>query len=76
MSDHTTTAPDTAIIAGMVENARLRREKARLREALQWYEKIVGECNRRGQEGEDARNALAQDVGSRARIALQEDRDE
>ena len=47
-------------------------ERDRLREALEWYEKIVGECNRRGQEGEDARNAIAQDMGKRARTALQE----
>ena len=54
----------------------LEDERDRLRKALEWYEKIVGECNRRGQEGEDARNALAQDVGSKARTALQDDRDE
>ena len=33
MSDHTTSAPDTAIIAGMVGIERLRRENARLRKA-------------------------------------------
>ena len=56
--------------------AALDDERDQLREALEWYEKIVGECNRRGKEGEDARNALAQDVGSRARKVLQEDRDD
>ena len=64
------------LTAAACENADLKAERDRLREALQWYEEIVGECNRRGQEGEDARNALAQDVGARARTALQEDRDE
>jgi hypothetical protein len=47
-------------------------DRDRLQETLQWYEKIVGECNRRGREGDDARNALAQDIGQRARAALQE----
>ena len=52
--------------------AKLEAERDRLREALEWYEKIVGECNRRGREGDDARNAIAQDMGKRARTALQE----
>jgi len=34
MTERITTAPDTAIIAGMVEIERLRRKNARLREAL------------------------------------------
>jgi deoxyhypusine synthase len=45
-------------------------ERDRLREALEWYEKTVGDCNRDGKEGDNARNALAQDVGKRARAAL------
>ena len=55
--------------------ARVTAERDRLREALEWYEKIVGDCNRRGREGDDARNAIAQDMGKRARTALKEDRD-
>lgn len=35
MNDLTTTMPDTAVIAGMVEIERLRRENGRLRELVQ-----------------------------------------
>lgn len=56
--------------------ARVTAERDRLREALRWYEKVVGECNRRGRAGDDARHTLARDIGAKARAALQEDRDE
>ena len=61
-----------ARIAGPGQVIVAAEDYNRLREALEWYEKIVGECNRRGREGDDARNAIAQDMGKRARTALQE----
>ena len=72
---HRTTPPDpsTEEYRRWMEN--IVAERDRLREALEWYEKIVGDCNRRGREGDDARNAIAQDMGKRARTALKEDRD-
>jgi len=67
MSDHTTTMPDTAIIAGMVEIERLRRKNARLREVL---EDISA-------EGRHARSgSTAYRMAVIARKALQEDSDE
>lgn len=54
----------------------LEAECDRLREALEWYAKTVSDCNRSGREGDDARNALAQDIGKRASAALQEAEDD
>ena len=67
---------DEGYYVDYIEYAKLGAERDRLREALQWYEKIVSECNRHGAEGDIARGALAQDVGSKARAALKEDGDE
>ncbi|MFW5955166.1 MAG: hypothetical protein ACOCSK_00310 [Rhodothermales bacterium] len=47
-------------------------EIARLREALSWYEIHVFNARRVGSEGEDARRALDQDGGKKARAALAE----
>jgi hypothetical protein len=41
----------------------------RLEEALSWYESKVEDCNRHGSEGVAARNALAKDLGLKAREA-------
>jgi hypothetical protein len=53
-----------------IDCKQLQAENARLREALVWYEKWVGECNRDGREGDIARNRLAKDVGHTASAAL------
>ena len=41
----------------------------RLEEALTWYESTVSDCNRHGPQGDAARQALAQDRGSKAKEA-------
>jgi hypothetical protein len=41
----------------------------RLEEALTWYESKVSDCNRRGPEGDAARDALAKDLGHKAKEA-------
>ena len=41
----------------------------RLEEALAWYESTVSDCNRHGPQGDAARNALAQDLGRKAKEA-------
>jgi exonuclease VII small subunit len=41
----------------------------RLEEALAWYEPTVFDCNRIGPQGDAARRALAQDLGSKAKEA-------
>jgi cell shape-determining protein MreC len=50
---------------------KLESENKQLRDALQWYSKTVGNCNRRGTEGDVARQRLAKDVGKRADEALE-----
>ena len=45
-------------------------EIARLREALVWYEEKTHNCRKLVSEGDDARHALNNDGGSRARTAL------
>ena len=47
-------------------NAANERIK-RLEEALTWYESKVSECNRYGPEGDAARDALAKDLGRKAK---------
>ena len=44
-------------------NVRIKR----LEEALTWYESKVSECNRHGPEGDAARDALAKDLGRKAK---------
>lgn len=46
-------------------NARIKR----LEEALTWYESKVSDCNRHGPEGDAAREALAKDLGRKAKEA-------
>lgn len=55
------------------ETCALRAENERLREALEWYKAQVGGCNRYGSDGDKCRDALAKDIGERARAALQAD---
>jgi DNA repair ATPase RecN len=50
--------------------AELEAEIARLREALNWYEKQANDCRKITREGDDARYALDRDGGERARAAL------
>ena len=51
-------------------NLELAHERIkRLEEALSWYEVKVEDCNRHGSEGVAARNALAKDLGLKAREA-------
>ena len=45
MTERTTTAPDTVIIAGLVEIERLRRENNRLREALREVMPVLETCD-------------------------------
>lgn len=49
---------------------RLRAEVERLRAALDWYAPNLADCNRYGNEGDHARQKLANDRGMRARDAL------
>lgn len=51
-------------------------ERERLREALQWYECRVRDCNKKTEVGDTARQMLATDHGRRAREALKGDGDE
>jgi hypothetical protein len=44
-------------------NERIKR----LEEVLTWYETKVSECNRHGPEGDAARDALAKDLGLKAK---------
>ena len=49
------------------EVPRLLDRIKRLEEALSWYESKVEDCNRYGSEGDAARNALAKDLGLKAK---------
>jgi len=53
------------------ENRKLKAENERLREALEFYKINSGDCNRIGEDGKNARNRLAKDVGKKAEEALQ-----
>lgn len=50
--------------------APAKADNERLREALRWYEEKVAECRKIGSLGDNARQALDRDGGSRARDAL------
>lgn len=50
----------------------LQAENAKLREALEWYRGNVSWCNNFGREGTEARDRLAEDLGNKARAALEE----
>lgn len=66
MSDHATTMPDNAIMAGMVEIERLRRENNRLREALEKMldpEKAGVATYEIGVMQDIARDALGEEAG-------------
>lgn len=52
------------------ERDAAQAEAREYREALEWYESKAHYCNARSTEGESARNALAKDIGGRARAAL------
>ena len=47
------------------QNQRIKR----LEEALTWYESKAEDCNRHGSEGVAARDALANDLGRKAKEA-------
>ena len=49
---------------------KLRQHAEAMRDALEWYEEKVGDCNRTIGPGDSARAALAQDIGRRATSAL------
>jgi hypothetical protein len=51
--------------------AELRERERVLVEALTWYERWVGECNKDGMEGDTARGRLARDIGKTASAALE-----
>lgn len=61
----------TQSILALVAWQKERIEK--LEAALEWYADTVGDCRRHSSDGEDARHALNEDCGDRARCALVED---
>jgi hypothetical protein len=54
----------------LLANGRLREERDKLREALEWYAEQVAGCRKLGSIGDPARHALDADGGKRARTAL------
>ena len=82
MSEHTTMMQDTAIIAGMVEIERLRRENTRLREVLEDLTSLCEQHRRIVYMGwawdkyEFAFDPKHDNPVKKARATLQEDNDE
>lgn len=58
-------APSAPFLKGWVD----------MKEALEWYEKKCRFCNKYGEVGDAARDALTKDSGKRARLALEKVRD-
>jgi hypothetical protein len=57
-------------VAQLYEGAEEQKQRIkRLEEVLTWYETKVSECNRQGPEGDAARDALANDLGRKAKEA-------
>jgi hypothetical protein len=64
---------DALMMLGMyrMKSDEQKQRIKRLEEALIWYESTVSDCNRHGPEGDAARDALAQDLGRKAKEAKQ-----
>ena len=76
MTERTTTAPDTAILAGMVEIERLRRENDQLRQLLEKAIPAVAGRVRHLRSLNDPRSLQLTDDLADMKAALQEDRDD
>ena len=60
----------TAKVAQLYEGSDEQKQRIkRLEEALTWYESKAEDCNRHGSEGNAARDALANDLGRKAKEA-------
>jgi hypothetical protein len=70
-SDQLRQAVNTVGSYGYNEICKLRKRERVLVEALTWYERWVGECNKDGMEGDTARGRLARDIGKTASAALE-----
>ena len=59
-----------AVVAEAATRLEEQQERIkRLEEALTWYESKAEDCNRHGSEGVAARDALANDLGRKAKEA-------